>query len=199
MVHGKQASVVTFGADWAEEKMRRELARKHSASTQDSTEENGPDANLQYHVAQALSSSSDHSAISPNAAGKLNLHIPTVHEWQANPADKTPTAAVDKQLAGPFNLQHELTTPTIMSSDDDLDSYFDANSPRSDRVRVASNKFSDSQGLENALDIHARPEDLPLPSSPPSVVEQGNPDDNTIPFSRYIENEKLRELISPPN
>ena len=85
-----------------------------------------------------------------------------------------------------------------MSSDDDLDSYFDANSPRSDRVRVASNKFSDSQGLENALDIHARPEDLPLPSSPPSVVEQGNPDDNTIPFSRYIENEKLRELILPP-
>ncbi|KAH0273865.1 hypothetical protein KCU91_g5666, partial [Aureobasidium melanogenum] len=197
MVHGKQASVVTFGADWAEEKMRRELARKHSASTQDSTEESGPDANLQYHVAQALASAGGHSAISPNAAGKMNLRIPTVHEWQANPADLTPTAATDRQLADPFNLQHDLATPTIMSSDDDMDSYFDANSPQSDRVRVSSRKFSDSQGLDDALDIHTRPEDLPLPSSPPSAVERDNPDDNTIPFSQYIENEKLRELTSP--
>ena len=201
MVHGKQASVVTFGADWAEEKMRRELARKHSASTQNSTDESGPDANLQYHVSQALTSAHLHNAASPDDTGKLNVQIPTLQEWQANPADRTPTAAGSGQLSDPFNLQHDLITPTVLSSDDDLDSYFDANSPRSDGVRVASSKFSESQGLEDALDTHARdamrPENLPLPSSPPTTVEPHDFDDNTIPFSQYIENEKLRELTSP--
>ncbi|KAI5209236.1 hypothetical protein E4T38_02546 [Aureobasidium subglaciale] len=200
MVHGKQASVVTFGADWAEEKMRRELARNHSASTQNSTEESGPDANLQYHVTQALSSFNQNDTSNSDGPGTMNVRIPTVHEWQADPADKTPTAAVEKSLPDPFNLQHELTTPTLMSSDDDLDSYFDANSPRSDRVRNTSRKFSESNGLEDALN-NAReavlPEDLPLPSSPPMAVEQDHHDDNTIPFSRYIENGKLRELASP--
>jgi hypothetical protein len=201
MVHGKQASVVTFGADWAEEKMRRELARKHSTSTQDSTEESGPDANLQYHVSQALTTAHLHDAASLDGIGKMNVQIPTLHEWQTNPADRTPTAAGNKQLSDPFNLQHELTTPTALSSDDDLDSYFDANSPRADGVRVASSRFSESQGLEGALDTHERddlrPEDLPLPSSPPMAVEPHNFDENTIPFSQYIENERLRELASP--
>ncbi|TIA61124.1 hypothetical protein D6C77_03652 [Aureobasidium pullulans] len=203
MVHGKQASVVTFGADWAEEKMRRELARKHSASTQASTEESGPDANLQYHVAQALSSGNGSHATSPSGPPKMNVRIPILHEWQADPVDKTPTAAGDRHLPDPFNLQHELTTPTLMSSDDDLDSYFDANSPRSDTVRAGSRKFSDAQGLEDALSSHARegmlPEDLPLPSSPPMAIEHENHDDNTIPFSRYTEDEKLRELTSATN
>jgi hypothetical protein len=201
MVHGKQASVVTFGADWAEEKIRRELARKHSTSTQDSTEDSGPDANLQYHVSQALTSAHLHNAASPDGIGKMNVQIPTLHEWQANPADRTPTAADSKHLSDPFNLEHDLTTPTVLSSDDDLDSYFDANSPRADGVRVASNKFSESQGLEDALDAHSRdamrPETLPLPSSPAMAVEQHNFDENTIPFSQYIENERLLELSSP--
>jgi hypothetical protein len=201
MVHGKQASVVTFGADWAEEKIRRELARKHSTSTQDSTEDSGPDANLQYHVSQALTSAHLHNAASPDGTGKMNVQIPTLHEWQANPADRTPTAADSKHLSDPFNLEHDLTTPTVLSSDDDLDSYFDANSPRADGVRVASNKFSESQGLEDALDAHSRdamrPETLPLPSSPAMAVEQHNFDENTIPFSQYIENERLLELSSP--
>jgi hypothetical protein len=201
MVHGKQASVVTFGADWAEEKIRRELARKHSTSTQDSTEDSGPDANLQYHVSQALTSAHLHNATSPDGTSKMNVQIPTLHEWQANPADRTPTAADNKHLSDPFNLEHDLTTPTVLSSDDDLDSYFDANSPRADGVRVAPNKFSESQGLEDALDAHSRdavrPETLPLPSSPAMAVEQHNFDENTIPFSQYIENERLRELTSP--
>jgi hypothetical protein len=201
MVHGKQASVVTFGADWAEEKMRRELARKHSTSTQDSTEESGPDANLQYHVSQALTTAHLHDAASPDGAGKMNVQIPTLHEWQTNPADRTPTAAGNRHLSDPFNLEHDLTTPTALSSDDDLDSYFDANSPRADAVRAASGRFFESQGLEGALDTHERddlrPEDLPLPSSPPMAVEPHNFDENTIPFSQYIENERLRELASP--
>jgi hypothetical protein len=201
MVHGKQASVVTFGADWAEEKIRRELARKHSTSTQDSTEDSGPDANLQYHVSQALTSAHLHHAANPDGTGKMNVQIPTLHEWQANPADRTPTAADNKHLSDPSNLERDLTTPTVLSSDDDLDSYFDANSPRADGVRVASNKFSESQGLDDALDAHSRnamrPETLPLPSSLAMPVEQHNFDENTIPFSQYIENERLRELASP--
>lgn len=198
MVHGKQASVVTFGADWAEEKMRRELALKQSASTQDGAEESGPDANLQYHVAQALFAANDPVGAAMDGPAKMNIPVPTMHDWQADSIDRTPTAARDVQLPDPFNLQHDLTTPTLISSDDDLDSYFDANSPHSDRVRTASRRLSDAQVFNETINARASntvsPENLPLPSSPPMAVDHEDHDDDTTPFSRHIEDGKLREL-----
>jgi hypothetical protein len=188
IVHGKQASVVTFGADWAEDKMRRELSRKPSESTQASTDENVADDNLQYRMARALSSTSEHHQ--GGVAGEtenMTVCIPTIHEWQADPVDRTPTATAGREFPDPFNLQQDMTTPTLMSSDDEPDSYFDAQSPRSDRVRIIS---GGSQGLDDALN-------LPLPSSPAAASEYNDHDDNTIPFSRYIDNEKLRALTAP--
>jgi hypothetical protein len=117
----------------------------------------------------------------------MTVCIPTIHEWQADPVDRTPTATAGREFPDPFNLQQDMTTPTLMSSDDEPDSYFDAQSPRSDRVRIIS---GGSQGLDDALN-------LPLPSSPAAASEYNDHDDNTIPFSRYIDNEKLRALTAP--
>lgn len=200
MVHGKQASVVTFGADWAEEKMRREIARKQSSSTQGGNEESGPDDNLQYHVARALSAASGADMTESDATERVQIRIPTVHEWQADPVDKTPTASNQKQVLDPFNLEHDISTPTQMSSDDELDSYFDANSPRSDRVRNTVRRPSDAQALDDALGAPTNdpvpPEDLPLPSSPQAAKDHEDNDDDMTPFSQHIDDEKLRQISS---
>lgn len=125
IVHGKQASVITFGGDWAEEKMRlrREVAlqRLHGAASES---ESGPDANLRAHVARELgedftdgySVTSDDTTTARSAS--LSRDTELADAYVTAPATRRGSEGAGR------------TSPTLPISDDEaLDSYFDVNAP----------------------------------------------------------------------
>lgn len=226
IVHGKQASVVTFGGDWAEEKLR--LERRLAAKTQTQsnlrdTDETGPDANLRFHVAQAMAAADDMAGYVTDGTAVAVASDESRHPSQTNAFDlgfdgeasvsatrimgKTSMTSGQiisnvRQRPDAFTLGPEYgqLSPTLASSDSEgVESYFDIGNFRAGKTaqgkaRVSNTTISYRVPSSNKSDLDDDSENKPPEQLPLPTSPKINDDTNSFP--RYIGDEELRQLSS---
>lgn len=173
IVHGKKASVVTFGGDWSEEtlRLRREIeARTPLVGLNNDIDESDPETNLRRHIQRELAASGE------DVDGFGSKH-PTSAKGRTL-SDTDATYAIDNNGRA-----------------DRLESYFDIGKDQMSSTELPSvftQPVFPPPTQEIIQDPHkdVAPENLPLPSSPPPVSQ----DDGDMPSPKHMTDETLRQL-----
>lgn len=222
IVHGKQASVITFGGDWAEEKLRLErklAARAQAHSNLRDSDESGPDANLRSHVAQAMAAAEDMAgyATDSTAATAPSRRPSETHTYNlamdgeasaTNARGIHETAVPTEQVFSDLHQQPDAFTlgpeyghvsPSLASSDGEgVESYFDIGSNRSRKTTNGKSKVNNTT-ISHRIPSSSKgdnSENVPPEQLPLPTSPRINDDTNLFP--RYIGDEELRQLASRP-
>lgn len=164
IVHGKKASVITFGGDWSEEKIRikREMeARNQSLGTTHDTDESSPEANLRRHVESEMAATDDADGYASDstapATGRRLSDTDVYLLRNGHRLSGSSGMMLNDRSNGPTTSRHASRLPdafTLGSQYDDvsanyedgLDSYFDMGSaPLHDKGQTEGSaiKFSE--------------------------------------------------------
>ncbi|GAB7348734.1 hypothetical protein MBLNU459_g7469t1 [Dothideomycetes sp. NU459] len=224
LVHGKQASVITFGGDWAKEKSRLErksAARSQAQGNAKDADESGPEANLRLHVTAAadddmagyITDSTAATAESRRPSHADAFSLGTDHQVDTAAARALEDASIAPELlTGGFHQytdtpiphpDHQQTGTALGSSDEEAESYFDVGSPQSSTTvkgKAKSTKTATPQRVASSgkQELEEKTENVSPAQMPLPSSPNINDDDHTIPFPRYIGDEELRQLSSRP-
>lgn len=188
IVHGKKASVITFGGEWTEEKMRIKREMEARSETIDDADESGPEANLRR---------------------QIELEIAAADEMDGFASDSTAPATIrtmsdaDTHISSP-GYQRPRQPESPAANENGMHSYFDIARPdprdksagRTQRPTVTQPVYPPptQEIIQDVAhkDLNIAPEQLPLPLSPPTTA--GEDEEEKPPYTKFLADDELRQL-----
>lgn len=189
-VHGKQASVVTFGGDWAAERLRLKQQIEVRSHSSIDTDESGPDANLRRHVQREIASSEGMDDPCSNGAlpGTIGAQDDEHFMSEANPGLSKTISPIPHGFAVDSD-DDDVSTPNMTTGRGSLDDYFGFTTKKTTvgKEDIGSHHVSvyEPSGLVS-------PRQIPLPVSPRLNIQDDF--DSTTLEPRHINDEDLRSL-----
>ncbi|KAL1305912.1 hypothetical protein AAFC00_004055 [Neodothiora populina] len=189
IVHGKKASVVTFGGDWTEEKMRvRMELEARNQTTIGEAEESGPEANLRRHLERQMAASEDLDGFTSDSTAppkhRTLSDADTFVSSIDHDHDRFEPASISAPHLGSFDHGHA----GLLEREEEPQGYFNlgqAQSPSQAEDEVQKPVFKQPNFSPPTSEVireptkDIAPEQLPLPLSPPDPTPENVKEDDT--------------------